>query len=115
MRTIRAFHGGEKEGARWFTTDRDHARQFGPVHEAEILVGPDAVEIDSMEDHLVEYGVIDGRDADTWMGGEIEAALLGWMCEEFVDTAIVRDHPETDGHVIIVAAGDARWLSEEGE
>lgn len=104
--TIEAFHGGGKEGAEFFTTDRDHASLFGAVHGAALDLPSATVEVESIPAHLADEA---GVDVSGWMGGEIEAAFLSWMDEAGVRAAIIHDHPETTGDVIIVRR--SRYIS----
>lgn len=71
---ITAFHGGELEGARWYTTDRSHAAIFGDVSEVEIESSIDPVRIDAE----AVVGDASGYKADTILWAHLDAIDCTW-------------------------------------
>ena len=74
MTTIRAFHGGELEGARWYTTDRGHAAIFGDVSEVEIESTIDPVRLDAAS----IVGDESGYAADALLWAHLDALDCSW-------------------------------------
>lgn len=76
MTTIRAYHGGDIDGARWFTTDRDHASYFGPVVEVEIESSIDPVRMSSDEVEAIADG--GGYEADARLWSHLDSVDASW-------------------------------------
>jgi hypothetical protein len=77
MTTIRAYHGGEIDGATWFTTDRDHASLFGPVTEVELESSIDPLRL-SADDVEALVGFGGGYESDARLWTHINAADASW-------------------------------------
>jgi hypothetical protein len=74
MTTIRAYHGGSLEGARWYTTDAGHAAIFGDVAEVELESTIDPVHIDAAD----VCGSESGYAADAMLWAHLEAIDATW-------------------------------------
>lgn len=79
---LTAYHGGQQENPRWFTTDRDHARSFGEVREYRIRLRT-ALEID------MSHPILRDEDGNELSGYEADDALYQYLDAEYVDGIIV--------------------------
>lgn len=98
--TIKAFHGGERDGARWFSTSRDHAGYFGDVHEATIEAPESSTE--KIED-LEEAGIFVAGG-----GFEQDVAFYDYMDENGVEVLLVPSEHTRGTHDIILSDYAAR-------
>lgn len=91
-RHITAYHGGHGSirDARWFTTDRTHAANFGPVSEVQIDTSCAAFIDADMDERLAD---LDGWEADD--------ALYQIMKTEGLTVLMVENY-EGDGYCVLV-------------
>lgn len=107
-KTIRGYHGGGRDGARWFylgDAGRDAAGWFGDVHEAEITI------VDATTEDI---GALErGHDLYVAGGGmEQDAALYEYMESEGLDALIIRDFEEGADAILLSedsARSDMTW------
>lgn len=91
MTTLRAYHGGSLESARWYTTDASHAAIFGDVVAVDIESTIDPVRLDAAE----VCGDACGYAADAMLWARLEemdatwAIVTGW--EGSGDCIVVRE------------------------